>query len=164
MKNRTMIILVMTIAVCMIVETVEGQLSNPIMHLKKENPNELIVSYFEADNCTWDFASVIDMEMVKSRIKRKTALEFNTLLLDINLSCLETKLGTVAFSIEMAFGEYIITEPGDDLGMMFRGYDPFTYGLLGAVGKDNAEYFIRNAIRDRLEIALTDYLKANFDL
>ena len=164
MKNRTMIILVMTIAVCMIVETVEGQPSNPIKHLKKEKPNELIVSYYEDDDCTWDFASDIDMQLVKSRIKRKTAFEFNTLQLDVNLACLETKSGTVVFSIQMAFGEYIATEPGDNFGMMFRAYDPFTYGYFGVAGKDNAEGFIRNSIRDRLEIALTDYLKANFDL
>lgn len=154
------------VVICAYAEVVIGQTGKPQQHLIKENPNELYVFYFQDSECVGTYESIIDTELAQSRIKRKSYWEYEELQLHVEVGCLKRDSGIgFVFVINVAFGKPIRAEEGVTPGWVRTFYEPFNYGTFGIVGNDGrTQQFIRNSLRGSMEKALTDYLKANFDL
>ena len=166
MRKRTTVILGLVISICMAAGNIYGQTSRPQQHLQKDNPNELFVNYTQGDSCKGSYEYIVDNELVKSRIKRKTFWEYDELILICRINCLELSGGVGhAFSINAAFGRLIEAEPGASPSFVKQLYDPYWYGTIGRYGTQvDFQSFVGDSFRSAIQQALTDYLRANFDL
>lgn len=167
MKSPRIVIqaLILIVAGGMVGEDVQAQTKKPLQHLKKENPNELYTSDIQSNDCVGSSESVLDAELTQSRIKRAPGWRYDELYLEVYVSCLKDDLGRgLTFNVFVAFGKTIRAEDDAEPSWVRLYYEPFAYSTLALTGNDGAAQYIRGVVRDKVEEALTDYLKANFDL
>jgi len=124
--------------------------------MKRATPNELPL-LVETYGCPVDNAAVRSMaEEVMARAGIKpidpTKLELPQAVpwLFVNVNCLD---GGAAFRTDV---DFIARQGGDLVRFALNGY-----AGLGMAGKDGA--YILDGIKERVEAAVTDYVKANFD-
>lgn len=157
--------LILTIAWGMQIESVYGQSKFSKGHLKKYNPNELWVVFVQEDDCKGSYEQVIENELARSRIKRKTSWAYNELSLEVIVRCI-TSNSDVFFTVDVHFTKNELPtdpKPGE-YDFVTLHYMP-GYGRYGVSSNDKeGEYFIKNTLRESIEEAMTDYLKVNFDL
>ena len=135
--------------------------------LHKSNPDSLFVDYgqFECSISEEAVETMIDGILTRSRIKRLTKDEwvetvgFDQLFLDVSVSCNDK-----TFSVGVRFADMMRRHLTTDgwYGPSRLMYHTRPYGSFGLWGSDN-EYLI-GQIKAGVERALTDYMKANFDL
>lgn len=93
-------------------KVVHSQSELPNGHLKKTNPNELYVSYFQSDNCWGSYEQIVSSELAQSRIKRKNTWDYNELVLFVELSCMTLDdRPSIVSNLNVKFGRY--TQPVD---------------------------------------------------
>ena len=163
--------LIVTVAVCMIGGTVEGQVDpDPFKsYLIKDNPEELTVNYVQGESCHDTYEHIIDSELAQSRI-RKTFSFFNELQLTVNVSCLDmSRSNSFVYVVEVYFGITRFNIGSSEVGQTPTFYEDVhfepDYGNFGVSSKDDeGAMFLASIVRKQVEAALTDYLKANFDL
>ena len=129
-------------------------------HLKKENPNELWVSYYQSEDCPGSFDQVIDNEMTQSRVKQVYPDRItNTLILNVDIACLPFDDDRrFVFELDIYFFRWV------EFLYVEERYLP-DYGTIGYAPKNSSgEQYLTNALRTKVEEALTDFLKINFDL
>ncbi len=100
--------------------------------------------------------------MVRSRIKRDKYWIPDELVLVVAVECFETRpQSRFAYRIGVNSGRFALnpTDPSDFTIIVSWDTD---YGSIGTSPRDGGG-FIRSSVRDRVEAALADYLKANFD-
>ena len=69
------------------------------------------------------------------------------------------------YSISAGFAEIVKVERQTGRVLAIVYHKPFSYGVYGTTSsRDDVEETVRRALRKTVENALTDYLKANFDL
>ena len=147
-----------------------------LKRLAKENPDELYVRYFQDAECTISeeaVESMIDGVLTRSRIKRlayydwpvrgyrdRTGGDFglDQLFLVVEANCINDN--DRGFSIMVRFADVVNRHPS--LEFKREMYHTRPYGSLGT--HNNSSDFLKDAIKSGVERALTDYLKANFDL
>ena len=122
---------------------------------KKDNPNELAYYAGSDDDCPIDDERVRDIVegvLVRSRIKPLGGTEWTSapLYLSVMLNCMKLEGNNPIFTMRIAFGKLI---PIPIL------YD-HSFGYFGTRPKD----FIESRLKDRVENAITAYIKVNFDL
>ena len=167
-RNRFAIYIVTTATLCVLCNNVYGQGNMPsIGHFKKTNPNEIFVDFIVDDGCNGTHEQVVDNELVRSRIKRKHQFSFGELKLFVRVNCIQYNTGrNFIYDVDVRFGRYIIVtdpKPNTD-GFYMVHYSPY-YGVIGITSTGiQGEQVLRNNIRESVEKALTDYLRANFDL
>ena len=149
-------------------ELFEG--SEPPSPLLKENPNELAFYYDQSDDCPGMSSNMVEMiEGLFTRSRLKTVPPFRSER-DFHLVVLvECASGTrITYDVNIGFAQQVMihTPRGQIKAEMI--YRPFYYGAYGYVTASNSEreneQYLENGIRSGVEKALTDYLKANFDL
>ncbi len=157
-------------------ETISGQTENLPSPLKVENPNTLHVDYKQYGKCPFTKKSIdemIDGLLVRARLKRSTAFVAGLarsaksgFWLRVEVLCDRDEEPPFLYCVNVGFAEYVSIERSGETQRFLMYHNPYRYGSIGTYGKDNTKStgFVRNAIRDRVEDALTDYLKANFDL
>ena len=123
---------------------------------KQANPNELAYWVGVHPDCPISRAEVVEiMEgvFVRSRIKPLGGSHWTMkpLNLTVSLGCMKHEYDNPMFSIHMRFGDSSREIPIEYVAL---------YSYFGMGGKE----FIKTALRARTEAAMTDYLKANFDL
>lgn len=141
--------------------------------LKRENPDQLKVFYDQYGECPFtkeSITSMIDGLLVRSRLKPATSTEWFSdsthFSLDVNLSCGDSDDNPPQlFKISTRFSEKATLQKPLGLLKVYMDHTP-SYDVWGTYNRDRekSERFLRNAIRESVEDALTDYLKANFDL
>ena len=135
--------------------------AEPRWWMKKEDPNSLYLFHSQNDDCPASFEAAASGAFVRARIKRKESWTQGELALTVDVQCVEIKpsLG-FAFSTEIYFGRFAIdrTVAGGYQFMLF------SHPRYGSTGVASDPRMIRDEVRDSVERALTDYLKANFDL
>ena len=155
-----------------------GQVAHYLDVLKKDNPDELFVFYNQLGNCPFtedSIDSMIDGRLTRSRLQRiqsSMGVREDGFGLGIVLNCDDAKDddGIYIFSVEGFFLERVTVQKPWGPMEVFMVHHPlvFSYGKFGAFthssNGDKARETMRNAVRETLEDALTDYLKANFDL
>ena len=133
-------------------------------YLTKSSPDELQVSYEQGDDCSGSYEHIIDSELAQSRIRKSYTL-YNELFLTVSISCMDLDtIESFVYIVEVYFG--ITRFEMEENGMIYESihYEP-DYTIFGIAGKDDeGRMFLTNGIRVQVEKALTDYLKANFDL
>ena len=167
MRNRMTVILGLVVTLCMMTGNVQGQKTINIDHLRKENPNEIWVLYFQDDDCSGNYEQIVEAELAQSRIKRKEYYNYDETVLRVTLECMAlSNEQNLVFNIDVYFGKFaeVINPEPDEYDFTPIMYFP-NYGSLGIAGTDSVgEQFIKNGVRDSVEAALTNYLKTNFDL
>jgi len=123
---------------------------------KQENPNELAYFLLVHPDCPVteeEGESILEGVLVRSRIKPlvRPAWVSRPLYLSVSLECIKPKNNNPVFQIIARFG--------DVSGEIPIFYFP-DYGFFGIGPKDS----MKTAFQGRVEAAITDYLKANFDL
>jgi hypothetical protein len=124
--------------------------------LKVDNPNELAVLVFATDKCfvtTEELTELVSGVLIRSRVKPLLGYEYyeNDLYLKISMQCNTPKIGHQVYTMDAIFGNYNVTPP--------VRYPSF-YGFLG----DARKPFIVSRVKNMVEVAITDYIKANFNL
>jgi hypothetical protein len=123
--------------------------------IKSPNPNELAYYAGVDEDCLADksiISNTIEGVLIRSRVKPSVAFyENNRTYLSVTLNCLEPENGKHIFTLSIHFGK-LNPKPS----ILFDK----SYGFFGAGGK---EFIIQN-LKISTEQAVTDYLKANFDL
>jgi len=153
LKNRLIIIL------CLLpIAAIASADSQP--WLKKENPNELFAVTVSTEHCP---ISVVDLDelvngvLVRARIKKKSAWAENELLLSVEIGCKLLSDSMWAFRYDVFYSRFSLDTSGNLIET--TAIDGKHYGI-GTKDEDG----MRSAIRELVEDAITDYLKANFDL
>ena len=123
--------------------------------LMQEEPNELAYLISVDSECPINeenAESIIEGVMVRNRIKPLDgdAWARRSLYLSTILSCMRRDNGIQVFHMQIVFGNYSKFIPV----LYDRGYGYFGIGSSG---------FIETILRAQIEIAITSYLKANFD-
>ncbi len=144
--------------------------------LAKENPNEFHVRYFQDAECTISeeaVESMIDGVLTRSRIKRLTYYDWlvrgyrdrtggdlglDQLFLVVEVSCITSN--NQIFGIMVRFADKVNRHP--NLKFKREMYHLRDYGSIGR--HNSGPEFLMGQIKAGVERALTDYLKANFDL
>ena len=167
-RNRVVIYMVITATLCVVCYNVYGQGNMPsIGHLKKPNLNEIYVDFKVDGDCSGTLEQVVDNELVRHRIKRKRQFSFDELKLFVHVDCVQYNTGmNIVYDLDVRFGRYIIvTEPKpNESGFYVVHYSPY-YGVFGITSTGTrGDQVLRNNIREKVEKALSDYLKANFGL
>ena len=128
--------------------------------LHKENPDELYVYYQQHDDCTISKVAVETMiggVLTRSRIKKPQYGGLSDLHLDVRTNCLDNDV----FMTVIRFAEeYDLERPLGKVNVWI--YHERNYGSFGTYRGDND--YLMSAIKGGVEKAITDYLKANFDL
>jgi hypothetical protein len=131
--------------------------ADPEPWMKKNNPEELFYNVAVDDDCPLSensLNSVVGGVLTRSRIKVKDGFEEGELVLTVNLACVDD--GEVdIFDVTIRFDRLSIR--GDELIACHVFSD---YGTFGQGRRD----FIQTSVKEGVENALTDYLRANFDL
>lgn len=137
--------------------------AEPKWWMKNEDPNSLYFHYSQDRLCPGSYEDAVAAALVRSRIKREEHWIPGELVLYVNVVCMATKPASgFAYSIDVRFGRFFIN-PKDPTDIEIALYGPSNYGVIGTSSKDGGR-FIRDTVRNSVESALTDYLKANFDL
>ena len=137
--------------------------AEPKWWMKKEDPNSIYLSYAQGDACPGAYEDVVSGALVRARMKRQPHWMAGELVLTVGVSCLkDDQDALVVYAITVKFGRFVINRQ-DDSDFDLALYDFTPYDVFGFVGKNHWEK-IRGYVRDAVEEALTDYLKANFDL
>ena len=138
--------------------------AQPREYMKKPSPEELHVAFFQ--NCPWSLEHVLDGALVRSRIRRKQNWVFRELVLFVEVRCREVNELVMAH-VNVSFGHFVPAEPGaqytfDTVTINHSQYSLLTGALpeMGNLGRQPLE----NSLRDLVDGALVDYLRANFDL
>lgn len=140
--------------------------------LKRENPDQLYVDYSQSGVCPFTaqtIESMIEGLLVRSRLKPIDFSEWwsedsTRFKLSIEVSCGVDDNPPHLFLVDTAFREEVTLQK--PLGPIKVYMDHIAYyGQSGTYDpkKEPNIGFLRNCIRDSVEEALTDYLKANFD-
>lgn len=128
--------------------------AEPLPWMKQDNPDNLGLILRVGSGCpeTLDeYSKLIQGIFVRSRLPRTD--QFDGLNLYADLQCTGVVVdGLHAFSLDVHFARVT------DDGLML--YGATNYGRLGLADKEA----ISDEVRDTSEAAITDYLKANFDL
>ena len=158
----------------------QGSEYDPVW-LKVENPDTLFVNYFQAGECPFTSESIetmIDGLLVRSRLKRRAGILLsnnapNSFHLSVTTTCDADNISPHIYSIREVFLEMATVQrprqrpgaPRVRLEVLIAHY-PLNYGYFGVYdpNTEQATGQLRNAIRKSVEDALTDYLKANYDL
>ncbi len=145
-----------------------GQHEIPTGHLRKSDPDELYVAFFEESECGVSLETILESELAQSRMKRKEFWNYNELLLYVRIRCLplDRSPPRTVYSIEIEFGEftYPTNKQKDEYSFLETYYEP-DFGTFGITSNDEVgRQFFRNGFRESLERALLAYLKVNFDL
>ena len=168
MRNRTTVILGLLVSLCMMTGNVHGQ-ETPLGHLKKDNPNELIVLFNQHHDCVGSYEQVVNNVLAQSRIKRQEEPSgHDKVMLYVAVLCLPIKnRNGIVFNIEVNYVSKVpvIDPQPEEMSWTMITHSP-KYGNFGFTTHDEfeAEQIITNSIRQFVENALTDYLKVNFDL
>jgi len=127
--------------------------ADPEPWMKRENPNELAVSTGADDECGFSdrkLRETVDGVLIRSRIKPLGLSESpGWFVLMVNVDCAQE-----VFRITIDFADEIDSDL-TRLGLIGYG----SYGVYAG----ESDYLLR-AVTRRVELAITDYLKANFDL
>ena len=111
----------------------------PQGHLKKPNPNELYVSFYQEDDCWGSYEQIVTNELAQSRIKRTESWSYDELLLTVNISCLPlgNNLSVVNY-IQVEFGRYTfpVDWQPDEYSFLRFTYD-YNYGGIVSTSKDS---------------------------
>ena len=146
--------------------TAYAQKESQAGYLKNSNPNDLYVSFIQEGDCTVSYGSVVDEVLARSRI---TPLPY-TFPDELNLSVVVRCLLLVphpgfSFFVDARFGRLVTTtdsHPGE-MDVIAISYDS-NYERFGIVHDESTgEQEMSNAIREVVEVALTDYRNANGD-
>jgi hypothetical protein len=126
--------------------------------IKVDNPNELAVLAVPNEECPITKAElnkIVSGVLIRSRVKPLTgdAWYQNSLYLKVKLGCLRKSETTRSqgYSLNINFGNALVKQ------MYLYTYD---YGSLGPQGKAG----MTSVIKQHVEAAITDFIKANFDL
>ena len=168
---RCNLMALLLVATCAYPATIAGQ-SSVTERLKRDNPNQLYVAYYQSGECPFTEASIesmIDGLLVRSRLKPISMEEWQMDLIRFNLnvrvSCDDDNFPPYLFNVSTRFSEIVtLQKPLGPVAVLMDhipGYD--RHGTYNAV-TELSNPFVRNFIRDSVEDALMDYLKANFDL
>ena len=167
MTRLTTVILGLIVSLCM-TGNVQGQVKNVLVaHLKKPNPNELYVSYWQGDDCEDSYEQIVYNELTQSRIKRLEEWDYDVLYMDVDVHCMKLpkRPNQLVFSIDMHFAvdaREPVAKPGTFVVSLLYRPD---YGNFGITTNDyEGQTLLRNILRECVEKALVDYMKANFDL
>ena len=137
--------------------------------LRKENPDQLYVSYDQYGDCPFSeqsIVSMIDGLLVRSRLKPISEKEWRNsdstwFHLKVVVGCDDDNKAPYIFDVSTRFCEEVtLQKPGERIRVFMEHIQG--YGAWGTFNPDTD--YLRNAIRESVEDALTDYLKANFDL
>lgn len=124
--------------------------------LKQKNPNELAVLTKGGASCGLSDKEVlktVEGVLIRSRIRPRTKLPADDkFYLGVVVSCAKD---THSVLQQVFFGDFI-------LGTSIRFGDD--YGSYGAYGTGDAPQFVLNELKGDVERAMTDYMKANFNL
>lgn len=149
MKNLTALLLLLPALV----------LGEPSTWLKKENPNELYAIVRIGQDCPYSNAELKDVVhgvFIRSRIKPMNSVGRDELALDVELSCI--KNGSLwVYSAEIAFTK---VSSYKDKTILYTKREQRYYSWFGQDDKDGT----RAVIQTRVEMAITEYLKVNFNL
>lgn len=154
-------------ALSMPVSHVDAQ---PRDYMKKSSPEELYVSFFEGEQCPWSMEHVVDGALVRSRIRRKPLWIYDETVLLVNVRCMQAQRANgrtsgLVYSVEVSFGAFIRSEPSAQYSFDTIRVDAGKYWTIGTSTLDDlGRQFLENNLRDEVEEALVDYLRANFDL
>lgn len=132
--------------------------------LHKTNPNELFVDVGYGSDCKLPeeaIKNMIDGILTRSRVKRLTSAEW----LDVNLDFDQLHMNVFIncdghiFSNDVRFAD-LVQRPSITSVRLMLHYRP--YGGYGIYNGDTE--YLMDSVKESVERALTDYLKANFDL
>lgn len=123
--------------------------------IKSSTPNELAYYVLVSPDCPvteQETSKHIEGEFIRGRIKPlQNQLDYNRVYLNVVIDCLKQESAHPVFIVKMNFGKY-----NPKPAILFDK----TYGQFGTGGKE----FIINTYKKGLERAVTDYIKANFNL
>ena len=124
--------------------------------IKVDNPNQLAYWVFVDEECLTTkegVEEIVEGVFIRSRIKpMKNAIYGNGIIyLDVYIACLKREEDWFVYEISVYFARRVPVP-----SILFDR----SYGSLGIGGDTN----IAAAIKERVEIAITEYIKANFDL
>ncbi len=124
--------------------------------IKVDNPNQLAYCTKAAASCpvtTTDVEEIIEGVFIRSRVKplKLTEFEPENIYLEVSLSCFEQNENHFVYDFSIHFSR-ALPYPS----VKFN----WDFGYLG-IGNDTA---ITIAIKGRVEDAITEYIKVNFDL
>ena len=165
MLNR---LLFLGLLVC-VAGNVQGH-ERPLGHLKKDNPNELVVLIGQGENCGDSYERIVNNQLIKSRIKKwEEAIGIDIPFLWVSVKCMRLKSGSgYIFKIETAFVRQVPAwnrQPEErSLTTITHKPEYGSYGFSSGISTTENEQFISNTVRECVENSLADYLKTNFDL
>lgn len=111
--------------------------------------------------------TTIDGLLVRSRLKRYVFGPYNSpITLVVSARCSGTEDGRpYIYKVSAAFAEIVRVQRSSEKLVAAVFHNPFHYGVYGTTSNQNDyEQTVSRAVRETVEKALTDYLKANFDL
>ena len=142
--------------------------------LKVRRPDTIKVLYAHGVDCPGDKDSIderIDGLLIRSRLKRSNLpidrFMGNPISLVVSTSCGNSpgEVRPFIYNVVAGFRETVKVERELVHVITVVYHNPFAYGFFGVVGtRGSLEEKVRQTVRDTVEKALTDYLKANFDL
>ncbi len=148
-----------TVVAAILFLLVGNVLADPQPWMERENADELLVDFSEARCPTGAYGSIIESVLAGARIRQATQGDQETIYLRIKLHCFPVEGGEVGFAYQfnVTFGIY-----QDDVRLIYEDYGSDVIGTLppGSPGVQ----FLENRLRTAVQEAITDYLKANFDL
>ena len=126
--------------------------------IKVDNPNQLAVYTYADEECpftTEDLKTIVSGVFIRSRVKPLTGWEWasDDLHLGVELTCIKMRDQTDRFiyRIDLQYGNYSVVP---------RIQYSHDYGYLGLANKASIIMILKN----KVEAAITDFIKANFDL
>jgi hypothetical protein len=124
--------------------------------IKSPTPNELSYYLVASKNCPFDLEkaqTVVDGVLIRSRIKplREDIFVDNRVYLNMTISCLVLKSNNPVFDVEVNFAR-ISPYPSIIFDQHF-----------GTSGIGDSDYILQ-AFKESVESAVTEHIKANFDL
>ena len=150
--------------------------------LEKENPDQLKVSYFQYGQCPFTETSIeymIDGLLVRSRLKQPEPGEWGVndstyfhLRVDVFCGDDDDESFRSIYMVEAKFRQEVtLHKSKGPLKVEIQHVHQLRHGSAGNAiwgtynkGSEQSNGTLRNSIREVVEAALTDYLKANFDL
>ena len=131
-------------------------LADPQPWMKKENPEELGVWVSQDPDCpTFDLESLVHGVIIRSRIRPVSILETPVLYLTVVVACIprDGQSDSYVFDVDVNFG----VRYGQSTHMHYQSP---SYGIFGQGTSD----YLQQSVKESVEMAITDYLQANFDL
>ena len=128
--------------------------------LTKDEPDTLFAMTFSGPDCpvaSEELDRLVKGVMIRSRIKPAEHWMPLEVVLAVNLKCLKLESNNPIFDLSVRF---VRLSPTDDESLLVTSRFFEDYGNLGIGDRS----FISQSIKDSTEIAVTEYLKVNFDL